>query len=402
MALGIDFGAMDAERFFFITRRRILAGLGGALSLPGASAAPLPPVMRVGPGQKIKTLAAAAGAARDGMLIEVEAGDYVADVAVWPQSDLTLKAVGGGRVRLLANGASAQGKGIFVTTGERIRIEGFDFIGATVPDRNGAGIRLERGSLSLRDCTFMGNENGLLSSNDPAVRLEIEDCEFGPILARAEGRNHNLYVGAIAFLKVTGSYFHQGQLGHLLKSRAAVNHIFYNRLSDEIGGRASYELEFPNGGLALVVGNVIQQSSTTENPHMISFGAEGYPAGRQQGLHLVNNTLIDLRPSGGSYLRVAPGPVQVRLINNVLAGNRHFASNAYWEQRNNHVVDLDEFVLAARGNYGLRPGSGLRGKFVDPGEVEGVSLTPTRQFRGPRGSVALAGPARYPGAVQRP
>ncbi|WP_214278495.1 hypothetical protein, partial [Escherichia coli] len=86
----------------------------------------------------------------------------------------------------------------------------------------------------------------------------------------------------------TGSYFHHGLLGHLLKSRAALNHILYNRLSDEIGGRASYELELPNGGVAVVMGNLIAQSSTTENPHVISFGAEG-ASWPQQALYLVNN-----------------------------------------------------------------------------------------------------------------
>ena len=57
--------------------------------------------------------------------------------------------------------------------------------------------------------------------------------------------------GPFAVLKVTGSYFHHAKSGHLLKSRAAKNLIFYNRLTDEIGGTASYELEFPNGGSGL-------------------------------------------------------------------------------------------------------------------------------------------------------
>ena len=32
------------------------------------------------------------------------------------------------------------------------------------------------------------------------------------------------------------------------------------------GGQAAYELEFPDGGLAVVIGNIIGQSSTTTNP----------------------------------------------------------------------------------------------------------------------------------------
>lgn len=379
---------------FLDRRRQLLGGLAAALWLPARAASTL----RVGRSQPLKTLASAAAVAQDGAVIEVEAGDYVGDVAVWPQHDLRLRAIDG-RVRLIADGRSAQGKGIFVTTGERQRIEGFDFIGCRVPDRNGAGIRLERGSLQLRDCSFRDNENGVLTGNEPGTRLEIEDCEFGAIV-RHDGQNHNLYVGAIAYLKVTGSYFHHGQLGHLLKSRAAVNHIFYNRLTDEAGGAASYELEFPNGGIALVVGNLIQQSATTDNKHMISFGAEGY-RGPRQALYLVNNTLIDRLPGGGVYLRVAPGATQLRVINNLLSGNSRFASASDWDSRSNFVVDTAAFADAARGDYLLRPDSPLRGRAVDPGSAEGIGLRPTSQYLRPRGTVALNGMARDPGAVQR-
>lgn len=359
------------------------------------------PVLQVGPRRAVKSLAAAAHQARDGMLVEVDAGDYVADVATWPQQDLTLRAVGG-RVRVIAAGAHAQGKGLFVTTGWRQRIEGFDFIGAVVPDRNGAGIRLEAGSLTLLDCGFRDNENGLLTSNDESVELDIIDCDFGAIALRS-GLTHNLYVGAIKRLAVTGSYFHDGLLGHLLKSRAAVNHILYNRITDEIGGRASYELEFPNGGVAVVMGNLIMQSATTENPHMISFGIEGARPGRQ-ALYLVHNTLVDQKSggnlSGGIWLRVTPPQTEVMLANNLLVGPAKLAAEGHWTRRANFNVDWDEFVRAARDDFRLRPDSSLRGKAQDMGEAEGLRLSPAREYRHPHGSVALSGPARHPGAFQ--
>ena len=359
------------------------------------------PVLQVGPRRAVKSLAAAARQARDGMLVEVDAGDYVADVATWPQQDLTLRAIGG-RVRVIAAGAHAQGKGLFVTTGWRQRIEGFDFIGAEVPDRNGAGIRLEAGSLTLLDCGFRDNENGLLTSNDESVELDIIDCDFGAIALRS-GLTHNLYVGAIKRLAVTGSYFHDGLLGHLLKSRAAVNHILYNRITDEIGGRASYELEFPNGGVAVVMGNLIMQSATTENPHMISFGIEGARSGRQ-ALYLVHNTLVDQKPlsglKGGIWLRVTPPQTDVMLANNLLVGPAKLAAEGHWTRRANYNADWDEFVRAARDDFRLRPDASLRGKAQDMGEAEGLRLSPAREYRHPHGSVALSGPARHPGAFQ--
>jgi hypothetical protein len=396
--------ASHAQKPVNAERRQRLLQLGGGLLMAspltwGATDKPAPSaasntanaVIKVGRQQAVKTLAAAAKLARDGSVIEVDAGDYPADVASWPQSQLSLRAVGG-RVRMLANGAAAQGKGIFVMSG--------DFIGARVPDTNGAGIRLERGSLSVKDCSFSRCEMGLLTSNDASTQLDLQGCEFS-FGERPGSFSHLLYAGSIAKLSVSGCYFHHGMRGHLIKSRAALNHIFYNRLTDEIGGSASYELEFPNGGQALVVGNVIQQSSGSDNGHMLSFGAEGYTWPKQE-LQLIHNTLIDLMPSQGVYLRVKPGPAKVRLINNLLAGNRIFNAESSWEQAGNHLIDLDEFVLAARENFALRPNSHLRGKAVEPGEALGLALRPTRQYQHPRSTMALAQPARHPGAIQVP
>lgn len=230
-------------------------------------------VIKVGPSQGIRTIATAAALANNGDTIEIEAGDYTGEVAVWKQDRLVIRGIGG-RARLLAGGASAEGKAIWVVRGGRITVENIEFSGARVPDRNGAGIRFERGHLIVRNCRFSDNENDILTASGN-LDLEIENSEFGGNGA-GDGYSHNLYVGAIRKLTVTGSYFHHARTGHLLKSRAAENFILYNRLTDETGGRASYELEFPSGGLAYVIGNIIQQSSTTENGVMISFGAEGY------------------------------------------------------------------------------------------------------------------------------
>jgi len=373
-------------------RRQLLAAAGLMPFMAHAG-----PVLQVGPTRAVKSLATAARQARDGMLIEVDAGEYVGDVAAWPQHDLTLRAVGG-RVRLVAAGAHVGGKGLFVTTGRRQRIEGFDFVGCTVPDRNGAGLRLEAGSLTLVGCGFRDNENGVLTANDESIELDIVDCDFGTIALR-EGKTHNLYVGTIKRLAVTGSYFHHGKLGHLLKSRAALNHILYNRLSDEIGGRASYELEFPNGGVAVVMGNLIMQSSTTENPHVISFGVEGAKWAKQ-ALYLVHNTLVDQKPGGGIWLRVTPREAEVMLANNLLVGTPKLAAEGYWTQRANFAADWNEFQLAAREDFRLKPGSALRGKAVDMGEAVGVRLTPSREYRHPHATTTLSGPAQHPGAFQ--
>ena len=367
--------------------RRLLLQAGLALAFPAGAASAL----RVGPSRDIKTLAEASRRARESDVIEVDAGEYLADVAIWPHNGISLRAVGG-RVRLVAAGSSAEGKAIFVMRGANQSIEGFDFIGCRVPDQNGAGIRFEAGSLKVRNCSFHDNENGILTSNNAEARLEIEDCEFGSIV-RHEGQNHNLYVGRIAMFAITGSWFHHGQSGHMLKSRAAVNRIVCNRISDA-GGHASIELEFPNGGLCQVIGNILEKGRSPENPKLISYGGEGKVWPRNE-LYLAHNTM-DAR-SAGLWLASVPWCERTLLFNNLLMGNPYVGSQDLWPQWNekfgNYVVD----AASVTPDLALLPRSSLRGKAV---RIEDAELQLTRQYRAPQGTVAIAGKARNPGAAQ--
>ncbi|MDE2598522.1 MAG: hypothetical protein KGL40_02750 [Rhodocyclaceae bacterium] len=361
-------------------------------------AASEPRLIRVGPQQAVHSLAAAARLAGDGDTIEVDSGDYIADVAIWKQAKLTIRGIGPNRPRLIADGANAEGKGIWVVRGGEITVENLEFRDARVADRNGAGIRFEKGYLTIRNCKFENNENGILTAGGANMYLDIENSEFGHNGA-GDGRSHNLYVGEITRLRVKGSYFHHARVGHLFKSRAEENHVFYNRLSDEIDGRASYELEFPNGGIAYVVGNLIEQSSQTENSNIVSFGAEGYKSMRNE-LYLVNNTIVDDRPSNGNILAMKPGAQKLVALNNILVSRNKINPNLEGQISNNPNADWDQFVLPQRFDYRLKAGSSLLGKYMQPPTPHGVSLVPQREYAHPAGSRALSVPVRNPGAFQ--
>jgi hypothetical protein len=81
-----------------------------------------------------------------------------------------------------------------------------------------------------------------------------------------------MYLGDYATVTVEFSYSHHSIVGHLLKSRAYTTFVLYNRLSDEMGGTGSYELDLPNAGTAYVIGNVIEQSAASQNPNIVSYG----------------------------------------------------------------------------------------------------------------------------------
>ncbi len=358
-------------------------------------------ILRVGKNGAIQTIAEAARLARDGDIVEIEAGEYHGDVALWHQKKLTIRGVGGS-ARLFADGTSSEGKAIWVIRNGDFTIENIDFIGARVPDRNGAGIRFENGALKIRNCLFWNNQNGILTTGSDAqrdARLEIEGSEFG-YNGAGDGLSHNLYVGKIALLRVTGSYFHHANVGHLLKSRAARNEILYNRLTDENGGRSSYELDLPNGGFATIMGNIIQQSHETENSTMISYGREGY-AWPKNSLDLANNTIVNDQPNGGAFLRTGEGTATVTSMNNLLVGRGKYHVQTDLVSANDIETDWEIFRQASRYDYRLAE-KGLQLNYKSSGQNtnDNGKLMPDKQYWHPRQVLTLNNNPNHPGALQ--
>jgi len=333
-------------------------------------------IVRVGPNRDLKRPSDAARVARDGDVVEIDATVYEGDAAVWRQHRLTIRGVGG-RAQLRADGAHAEGKAIWVIKGNDTTIEGVEFSGAKVPDENGAGIRLEGAGLTVRDCYFHDNENGILTGRGPDSDIVIEHSEFAHN-GVGDGYTHNLYIGHVRSFTLRYSYIHHAIVGHNVKSRAAWNDIRYNRIMDEKDGSSSYAIDLPNGGLAFLVGNLIQQGPRTENPTIVSYGAEGlqYPANE---LYFVNNTVVNDLPAGGRFIFVRDGTRVARLVNNVFAGRGSVLSGR-GEAINNATVARTVFVDAGAFDYRVRDSVAVIGRGIDPGSAHGVELRPIAQY----------------------
>ena len=367
-------------------------------TLPTSTNTQLPHILRVGPSRSIQKISQAATLAHDGDVIEIDAGVYHGDVVAWDQKTLTIRGVGG-NARIFSDGMSAEGKAIWVIHNGRFDIENIDFIGAHVPDRNGAGIRFEEGTLHIHHCLFYGNENGLLTSDNSHSELDISNSEFA-YNGAGDGYSHNLYVGKIHSLKVTGSYFHHANVGHLFKSRAEFNDITYNRLTDEDGGRASYELDIPNGGVAHIIGNIIQQSQETENSTIIAYGEEGY-SWLVNEIYLASNTVVNDLPNGGTFLRVASGAVSGVSSNNFLVGHGIFNVPPSVVSINDIPTGWDIFVLAPRQDFRLNT-SARKFRFETPTAhiTPDINLIPQAEYFHPMQTRALHTPPTFPGALQ--
>ncbi len=394
-ANGVDQPATKAGK----VARRLAAAALATIACTAAHAE----ILRVGPGERFTRIADAAKAARDGDLIEILPGEYRGDVTTWRQKQLTIRGVGE-RPVLIADGKIEQGKAIWVIADGDFLIDNIEFRGARAADENGAGIRFERGRLEVRNSTFMDNQNGILTANFDDAELVVRDSLFAQ--APREGANlpHLLYVGRIARFEISGSRFHQGFRGHLLKSRARINDIRYNLLYDGPQGEASYEIDLPNGGLAFVVGNIIGQSAATQNPTVVAYGAEGN-AWPESALYLAHNTLLSDRHTGTLFLRTwadrLPADAKIVGINNLSVGLGSLTLVNGGDYRGN--VPLPPGALQDPDTLDFRPrGAGLLRQFTSAaGEARGVSLQPEAEFALPIGTRPITPPANWlPGAMQ--
>jgi hypothetical protein len=296
----------------------------------------------------LTTPSAAAALARDGDTVLIDAGTYVGDVATWTQDDLILRGAGG-RARLQADGKSAQGKAIWVIAGDRTKIDRLEFSGATVPDGNGAGIRQEGAGLTVTRSWFHHNENGILAGANADSDVVIRRSRLFRNGA-GDGYTHNLYIGAVRSLTITGSYLWGADVGHELKSRAARNTIIGNRIADR-DATASYSVDLPNGGSSLIAGNVIIQGPHSENSTVVSYGSEGFTRDSRR-LWVVNNTFVNRRHTG-TFVGLAEGS-SPDFRNNLLVGPGDLTNLAGVPRQANRRVSLQGFVDPAADDFRLR------------------------------------------------
>lgn len=321
-----------------------------------------------------------------GDTIDIDPGVYLGDVAVWTTDDLLIRGIGG-KAHLRANGANAQGKAIWVITANNLTIENIEFSEATVPDHNGAGIRMEGTDLTVRHCYFHDNEVGILAGDNPESSINIEFSEFADN-GYGDGLSHHIYVNFIFRLTVRFSYLHHANIGHHIKSRARYTNIMYNRITDEANGNSSYLIDLANGGIAHVFGNVMMQGPNAENKTMIAFALEGYPFEYMHRLFVYNNSMLNER-STGSFIHLIGAPMGI-VFNNIFAGTGTVIEEGSMElQANLNVENIAEagFLDAANFNYDLAASSEARDAGINLFGT-GANFIPEHQYKHPADSTA--------------
>jgi hypothetical protein len=261
------------------------------------------------------TLSAAISGSSANDVLLVPAGSYnenFPDIT----HNLTIDAVGGLASLTTPQPIPINGRAILnvpFEAGINLSISGLEISGASraEPFPNGAGILFETGNgkLTITNSFIHNNQDGILTGGPDAAspggamsvvvshsQISSNGAPPGSSYA-ASGSDHNIYAGSLTSFTLTDSYVTDEQgFGHEVKSRAQTNVITDNRIQDGPSALVSYDIDLPDGGNAVVTGNVIEKGPLAVNHGMIHFGGEGtYPS---SSLFVSGNTFINDDASG--------------------------------------------------------------------------------------------------------
>ena len=120
-------------------------------------------------------------------------------------------------------------------------------------------------------------------------------------------------------------------------------------------GHDSYEVDIPNGGVGVVMGNVIEKGPNADNPTLLAYGEEGID-NPGSDLYVVDNTFVNDFTSG-TFISVAAGGT-LTAHNNILYGPGTPSSTGALSADNLTGTDP---LFVAPADLRLSPAGGLAG-----------------------------------------
>lgn len=242
------------------------ATLALAIALPAMSQAQQgAPYVLADTGQGFSRLQDAVNAIGEGTGTILVASGRHADCAVQTAGEIAFVAAVGGQA--VFDGTACEGKAALVLRGRSARVEGLVFANIKVSDFNGAGIRLEKGALTVSQSWFRDSQQGILTGDDQSATLSIDKSTFTR-LGTCEGPGgcaHAVYTGNYGLVRVTRSRFEAGHGGHYLKSRAGRIDVRNCSFDDSAGKGTNYMIDLPGGASGRIAGNWFVQGADKEN-----------------------------------------------------------------------------------------------------------------------------------------
>ncbi len=282
-------------------------------------------VYKVGPGEKVSKISAIADSLKPGDVVEVT-GDITDSVVLSAsgtvEHPIVIRGVGEKKPVIDFN----QARNGIETRGDNYVIENLELTGAS-----SRGIFQVSGGITIRNCYFHDNHNGIMGADDPNVGdITIEYCEFfhngGGIYA------HQMYLASWkpgATATVQFNYIHDSTGGANIKSRMPHNIIRYNWIENAW----NYEVDLIDSDTCPVaaslrpmntefIGNVVVTGVTGNPHHQMNFGSDQKVSPGTEGIYTVaNNTFVMNLASGENHMIRIGGKVKEgRFYNNIFVG----------------------------------------------------------------------------------
>lgn len=166
------------------------------------------------------------------------------------------------------DGGICEGKAVLVLRGRGATVDGLVFEHLRVPDGNGAGIRIEKGPLTVTGSIFRDSEEGILGGGDDMTAdVQIDRSTFSRLgrCDRGLACAHSIYLSAYRSVTVRRSRFEKGRGGHYVKSRSGRIEISDCSFDDSQGRATNYMIDLPEGARGRIVRNIFVQGADKEN-----------------------------------------------------------------------------------------------------------------------------------------
>jgi Right handed beta helix region len=220
--------------------------------------------------------------------IMISPGTYQ-DCAIQTDGNIIFRAAVSGRA--IFSDRVCEGKAALVLRGLSARVEGLVFENMRVPDGNGAGIRLEKGNLTVVNSLFRNSEQGILSAADQSSDVAIDRSTFSGLGRCDRGLScaHSIYIGDYGSLTVTRSRFERGRGGHYVKSNSGRVAISDSSFDDTQGRTTNYMIDLPSGAVGTITRNIFVQGKDKENYSAFIAVAAENRSHRSAGLTIIGN-----------------------------------------------------------------------------------------------------------------
>jgi len=276
---------------------------------------------KVGPSERIVKISAIADALKPGDVVEVT-GDITDSMKLTAsgtkENPIVIRGAGDKRPKI----DFAKARNGIETQGDNYLFENLEFTNAA-----SRGIFQVSGGITIRNCYFHDNNNGIMGADDPNVGdITIEFCEF---FHNGEGiYAHQMYLASWkpgATATVQFNYIHDSTGGVNIKSRMPHNIIRYNWIENA----ANYECDIVDSDESPVaaslrpmntefIGNVVITNAERGNPHhKMNLGSDQPRSPGTEGTFTIaNNTFVLRRASDEIHMIRFGGNVKAGLLYN--------------------------------------------------------------------------------------